>query len=98
MQRFIRRRIKLLRNILLWRRENLSEVKVLLNRLIGDVIRPAVHRSWTGGGKEMAAQVRQSQFLQAAGVLTIHQVFSVVGTDIRPDLAVALREGPTGFR
>jgi GC-rich sequence DNA-binding factor len=57
-QRFLRKRIKLLRNILLWRREAQQEVRELCNRLVGEVVRPVLERIWEGGGKEMAEEVR----------------------------------------
>ncbi|KAK8849483.1 hypothetical protein IAR55_004817 [Kwoniella newhampshirensis] len=57
MERYIRRRIKLLINILLWRREAPQEVRELVIRLVGEVLRPILSRCWEGGGKEMAAKV-----------------------------------------
>ncbi|KAL7424936.1 hypothetical protein Q5752_000623 [Cryptotrichosporon argae] len=55
--RFVRRRIKLIRNILLWRRQAQTEVAELVGRLVGDVLRPALARQWGAGGKELAVQV-----------------------------------------
>ncbi|ORY34945.1 nineteen complex-related protein 2-domain-containing protein [Naematelia encephala] len=62
MQRYIRRRIKLLRNIMIWRRQAQQEVTELVTRLVGEVIRPILARTWEGGGQELASQV-----LSAAG-------------------------------
>ncbi|WWD20108.1 hypothetical protein CI109_104583 [Kwoniella shandongensis] len=57
MERYVRRRIKLLKNILLWRREAPQEVRELVIRLVGEVLRPVLSRCWDGGGQEMAAKV-----------------------------------------
>ncbi|OCF37062.1 GC-rich sequence DNA-binding factor [Kwoniella heveanensis BCC8398] len=57
MERFVRRRIKLLKNMTLWRREAPQEIRELVIRLVGEVLRPALGRTWEGGGKEMAAKV-----------------------------------------
>ncbi|WVQ96196.1 hypothetical protein IAU59_003299 [Kwoniella sp. CBS 9459] len=57
MERFVRRRIKLIRNMTLWRREAPQEVRELVIRLVGEVHRPVLSRTWEGGGKELAAKV-----------------------------------------
>ena len=55
--RFIRRRIKLLRNILLWRRQAPNEARALIERILGEVLVPVMAKAWDGGAKEMAGQV-----------------------------------------
>ncbi|OXG25371.1 GC-rich sequence DNA-binding factor [Cryptococcus neoformans Ze90-1] len=55
--RFIHRRIKLLKNILLWKREAPQEVRGLVMRLIGEILRPVLSRSWDSGGKELAQEI-----------------------------------------
>jgi GC-rich sequence DNA-binding factor len=67
MQRFVRKRIKLLRNMLLWRREAGQEVGQLCNRLVGEVIRPALERAWDGGGREMAEKVSRVGLVKCPG-------------------------------
>lgn len=57
MQRYIRRRTKLLRNLLLWKSHAPQEVAEMANRLVGEIIRPVLERHWSGGGKEMGLQV-----------------------------------------
>ncbi|ODN78431.1 hypothetical protein L202_04069 [Cryptococcus amylolentus CBS 6039] len=57
MERYVRRRIKLLKNILLWKREAPQEVRELVVRLVGEVLRPILSRHWDGGGKEMGLKV-----------------------------------------
>ncbi|WVQ79421.1 hypothetical protein IAT38_001518 [Cryptococcus sp. DSM 104549] len=66
MERYVRRRIKLLKNMLLWKREAPQEIRELVIRLVGEVLRPVLGRTWEGGGKEMAAQV----FAAATGSLS----------------------------
>lgn len=58
--RFLRKRVKLLRNILLWRREAPMEVRELVNRVVGEVIRPVLERHWEGGGREIGIQVSET--------------------------------------
>lgn len=57
MERYVKRRIKLLKNILLWRRQASSEVGELITRLVSEVLRPVLGRCWGGGGREMAHKV-----------------------------------------
>ncbi|WVQ75090.1 hypothetical protein IAR50_004699 [Cryptococcus sp. DSM 104548] len=57
MERYVRRRIKLVKNILLWKREAPQEVRELVARLVGEVLRPILSRHWEGGGKEMGLKV-----------------------------------------
>ncbi|WVR08253.1 hypothetical protein IAU60_005300 [Kwoniella sp. DSM 27419] len=57
MERFVRRRLKLIRNIALWRREAPQEARELVIRLVAEVLRPVLNRHWEGGGREMAAKV-----------------------------------------
>jgi GC-rich sequence DNA-binding factor len=62
--RFIGKRVKLLKNILLWRREAPMEVRELVNRLVGEVIRPIMERQWEGGGKELGVLVSRLPSMQ----------------------------------
>ena len=55
--RFIRRRIKLLRNILLWRRQAPNEVRALIERILGEVLVPVMSKAWDSGAREMSGQV-----------------------------------------
>lgn len=57
LQRYIRRRTKLLKNIALWRRFAPQEVRELVTRLVAEVLRPVLARSWNGGGQEAAKGV-----------------------------------------
>jgi GC-rich sequence DNA-binding factor len=57
MERYLSKRMKLLRNILLWRREAPQEVRELVTRLVAEVFRPILSRTWGGGGREMGAKV-----------------------------------------
>ncbi|RXK36353.1 hypothetical protein M231_06390 [Tremella mesenterica] len=65
MERFLRRRLKFLRNILQWRHVVPSEIRELCARLVGEVLRPILSRNWDGGGREMALKVLQI----SAGIL-----------------------------
>ncbi|ORX37954.1 nineteen complex-related protein 2-domain-containing protein [Kockovaella imperatae] len=56
-QRFARKCIKLLRNIVFWRRCSTREVQDLVNLLVGEVLRPVLTKTWEGGGKEMAEKI-----------------------------------------
>ena len=72
MERYVRRQMKLLRNILLWRREAPEEIRELVSRLVGDCLRPVLGSCWDGGGQEMAAKVgdssgHQSQLTMESG-------------------------------
>ncbi|KGB78044.2 GC-rich sequence DNA-binding factor [Cryptococcus deuterogattii R265] len=60
LSRFIHRRIKLLKNILMWKREAPQEVRGLVVRLVGEILRPVLSRTWESGGKELAQDVSQS--------------------------------------
>ncbi|WWD04119.1 hypothetical protein V865_002185 [Kwoniella europaea PYCC6329] len=57
MERYIARRIKLIKNMASWRREAPLETRELVIRLVGEVIRPILGKTWDGGGKEMASKV-----------------------------------------
>ena len=57
MERYVRRRVKLLQNMLLWKREAPQEIDKLVMRLVGEVLKPVLGRCWGGGGQEMAAKV-----------------------------------------
>lgn len=54
---YTNKRIKLIKNILAWKRFAPSEVVVLANKTINEVISPALNRSWNNGGKEAAMKV-----------------------------------------
>lgn len=56
-QRFIRRRIKLLRNLLLWRRLAQGEIRDLIGRVVRELVLPVLSKAWDSGGKELAGQV-----------------------------------------
>lgn len=58
MERFVRRRLKLVKNILLWRRYSMHEARELITRIVNDVLRPVMERAWDGGGRDMALKVR----------------------------------------
>jgi GC-rich sequence DNA-binding factor len=58
MERFVRRRLKLIKNILLWRRQSMNEARELITRIVNDVLRPVMERAWDGGGRDMALKVR----------------------------------------
>ena len=58
--RYVRRRLKLIRNLLLWKREAGRDVVEILNRLVGEVLKPLLDKQWDGGGKELAATVSSS--------------------------------------
>jgi GC-rich sequence DNA-binding factor len=60
MERFVRRRLKLIKNILLWRRQSPNEARELITRIVNDVLRPVLERAWDGGGREMALRVSVS--------------------------------------
>lgn len=57
MQRYVRRRLKLLRNLLLWRRVAPNDVPDLVARIVSVVLRPVLSRTWEGGGEDMAKKV-----------------------------------------
>jgi GC-rich sequence DNA-binding factor len=48
--------------MLLWRRQVPGEIRELVNRLVSEVVRPILERSWSGGGKEMAEKVSLRQW------------------------------------
>lgn len=54
---FVRRRIKLSRNLLLWRRFAQAEVAELVVRIVRSIILPSATRTWQSGGAETAAMV-----------------------------------------
>jgi len=96
MGRYTRRRMKLLKNMLVWRRQAPGEVGELAGRLVGEVLRPILGRSWEGGGKEMAMKVGlQDSSNRGEAELTAEQVLAIAGNFLSPDLAKFLREGPT---
>lgn len=93
MERFVRRRLKLVKNILLWRRHSMNEARELITRIVNDVLRPVMERAWDGGGREMSLKV--CFMLQThSKVLADVQVIEVVGPMIPPDLGNSLRIGP----
>jgi len=55
--RFVRRRLKMIRNLLMWKREAAREVGEIISRIVGEVLRPILERQWDGGGKELAQTV-----------------------------------------
>jgi GC-rich sequence DNA-binding factor len=55
--RFVRRRLKLIRNLLMWKREAAREVGEITSRIVGEVLRPVLERQWGGGGRELAQTV-----------------------------------------
>jgi GC-rich sequence DNA-binding factor len=57
MERFTRRRLKLVKNVLLLRRQSPNEARELITRIVNDVLRPVLERAWDGGGREMALKV-----------------------------------------
>lgn len=58
MERFVRRRLKLIKNILLWRRHSPNEARELVTRVVNDIIRPVLEKAWDGGGQDMVPKVR----------------------------------------
>lgn len=56
MERFVRRRLKLIRNMLLWRRHSPNEVRELVTRTVNDVVRPVLEKAWDGGGQDMVTK------------------------------------------
>lgn len=93
MERYVRRRTKLLRNMVLWRREAPQEVREFVTRLVGEVLRPALGRNWGGGGQEMAAMASFPDL--SCTILTIAKVRGVAGTALPPDLVTFLERGLT---
>jgi len=91
MERFTRRRLKLIKNILLLRRQSPNEARELITRIVSEVLRPVLERAWDGGGREMALKVRPFSFDRS---VADEQVIDVVGPMIPPDLANSLRIGP----
>jgi GC-rich sequence DNA-binding factor len=57
MERFVRRRLKLVKNILLMRRQSPNEARELITRIVNDVLRPVLEKAWGGGGREMGLKV-----------------------------------------
>jgi hypothetical protein len=93
MERFTRRRLKLVKNILLIRRQSPNEARELITRIVNDVLRPVLERTWDGGGREMALKVGHYHY-RRYGRAADEQVIEVVGPMIPPDLANSLRIGP----
>ena len=91
--RYVRRRIKLLRNMLLWRSYAASEVKELAVRLVTDVIRPVLERNWDSGGREIGMKVNSSLVsMRAHG--TDYQVLQASAGILPHDLQSFLLTGP----
>ena len=91
LRRFVHRRVKLLKNMLLWSREAPTEIREFINRLASEILRPILERNWEGEGGTLGQLVgvplqwcsmAESQFARTAG------------TELRPDLAVFFHEGP----
>jgi GC-rich sequence DNA-binding factor len=57
MERYTRRRLKLVKNILLLTRQSPNEARELITRIVNDVLRPVLERAWDGGGREMGLKV-----------------------------------------
>jgi GC-rich sequence DNA-binding factor len=57
MERYTRRRLKLVKNILLLRRQSPNEARELITRIVNDVLRPVLEQAWDGGGREMGLKV-----------------------------------------
>jgi len=57
MERFTRRRLKLVKNILLLRRQSPNEARELITRIVNDDLRPVLERAWDSGGREMGLKV-----------------------------------------
>jgi len=91
MERFVRRRLKLVKNILLMRRQSPNEARELITRIVNDVLRPILEKAWDGGGREMALKVNIKSLSESKAD---DQVIEVVGPMIPPDLSNALRIGP----
>ena len=64
--RFVRKRVKLIKNVLLWRREAFMEVREYVNRIVGEVLRPVLERQWEGGGRELAQEVSDGRLAMAS--------------------------------
>ena len=63
---FTNRRLKLIKNMLIWRRYAPEEIRQLAGMVLGQVIRPCLTRCWDSGGKELADKVSRSR--SAGGV------------------------------
>jgi GC-rich sequence DNA-binding factor len=55
--RYINRRLKLVRNIMLWRSQSPVEVGQLVSRLVAEVLQPVLERTWESGGQQVAEKV-----------------------------------------
>lgn len=60
MFRYVRRRLKLIRNLQLWRRTAPAEVQDLIARVVSVILRPVLARTWEGGGEDIAQKVSQN--------------------------------------
>ena len=93
MERFVRRRLKLIKNILLWRRHSPNEVRELVTRIINDIVRPVVEKAWDGGGQDMVPKV--SHLIERSlGAGLIQQVIEVAGQMLSQEMINSLRIGP----
>ena len=91
--RYVRRRVKLLKNISLWRRYAAQEVRELINRLVTEVLRPVLARSWGGGGSDAARVV---SFTVCASKTDLQVLLAIPPNTIAPDLVSFLEQGPSG--
>lgn len=94
MERFVRRRLKLIKNILLWRRQSPNEVRELVNRLVTEVLRPVLERAWDGGGQDMVQKVSHGPSDLSRWTSLITQVIEVAGQMLSPEMTNSLRLGP----
>lgn len=89
MFRYVRRRLKLIRNLQLWRRTAPAEVQDLIARIVSVVLRPVLARTWEGGGEDMARKV---------GIMlkctTDTQVLEVAGSGLPANMVTFLKQGP----
>jgi len=53
---FARRRIKLMRNLLMWRRFSSSEVADLLRKIVVEILLPCLTKCWDSGGQQLAEE------------------------------------------
>jgi GC-rich sequence DNA-binding factor len=87
MQCFVRRRLKLIRNLLLWRRI-VPSVPDLIARVVSLVLRPIFVRTWERGGEDMAKKVGS-----VARIVLTWQVLEVAGQHLPPNLVSFLQSG-----
>jgi len=53
---FARRRIRLMRNLLMWRRFASSEVAELLRKIVVEILLPCLTKCWDSGGQQLAEE------------------------------------------